>query len=209
VYYKKRISARGKVKTKKYLDHIYDQFSLNHGAERRRPLISEMDDLGAEKVNCYSCSGKCCTYMANSVQIDPLQTLELLDFLIIEKRWNNETRKTLEQNIIDFRLDNEILLGRGKALRRYYTCPFFVGGGKGCSIDPKSKPYGCLGFNPSVENAEEGNGCHSNRSLLEAREDQFQSLEEKANQYLKRELNIYWEKKPIPVALLELASLLS
>ncbi|MFI5390895.1 MAG: hypothetical protein ACHQYQ_05990, partial [Bacteriovoracales bacterium] len=92
--------------------------------------------------------------------------------------------------IEEYRLDYEIPTTRGIPLRRTYTCPFFEPGPKGCSIDSRSKPYGCLAFNPTEKNSKGGGSCSSNKEILK--------------QIPMGDLN----KKNIPMALLDIWDLI-
>lgn len=179
--------------------------TLQSSQNRRIPLLNLMGELGKGNKNCYSCSGKCCSYAHNSMQVTPAELIDLYHFLLQENRININLVDDLKKCIKDYRLDHEVSLGRGKVLRRHYTCPFFNSGPKGCSIDPESKPYGCLGFNPFRENvqAEDEDGCQSYLEVLEDRERAYDG-ENELNNELKEEFQLYWDKRAMPVALLEL-----
>lgn len=170
---------------------------------RREILIDEMSSLEEQKKDCFSCSGMCCTYEFNSMLITPLECFEMLSYLVKENRVNKVLIDRLKENASEFRLDKEMFSGKGKELRRYYTCPFFKNENKGCSISRSSKPYGCLGFNPLEENINSEGKCTSNLSKLEQRNLEFINKEKLASDYLSRELGIYWDKKTISVALIE------
>ena len=97
------------------------------------------------------------------------------------------------------------MVGTGKSsLRKTYTCPFFENEVKGCSISRNSKPIGCLAFNPIEQNITNGGTCKSNLSLLQQRESKLHQQENDINANLKKELNIFWDKAPIPIAILEI-----
>lgn len=186
-------------------DHLYNELGTTLPAERRRDLIFEMKKLSNVNVHCFNCKGTCCTMSANSMQITPLEAFEMLLSLEITAENVEEIRQRLKENILHYRLDHEISLGK-KAhshLRKTYTCPFFVPGPKGCTIKKEFKPYGCLGFNPKLEN-DNGSSCHSDQILLEKRDNENLAGEEEANLYLKKEFQIYWTKLEIPKALLHL-----
>lgn len=186
----------------KLLSNLYLETSCPDAKIRREYLNKEMKSLELQGKDCSNCPGHCCTFEHNSMLIDPLQALELYAYLEKNKMIDSTLDK-LRHNIVQFRLDKDFLLGRGKQLRRYYTCPFFKHQACGCPIDPNSKPYGCLAFNPQVENVKEAGHCVSNTSLLENRSQEFKSYEVEANRLLKHKLKLYWDKKPIPVALIE------
>lgn len=137
------------------------------------------------------------------MQVTPLEAFEMLLSLDLNKNNIEEIKKSLKENIAHYRLDHELSLGK-KAhshLRKTYTCPFFVPGPKGCTIKKELKPYGCLGFNPRLEN-DNGSSCHSDQKILEEREIENKISEDIANEFLKKEFKIYWTKMEIPKALL-------
>lgn len=183
---------------------IYDQHLLASAKDRREILISKMLELDGQNKNCSKCTGMCCTYLYNSMKTTPLEAVELYLFLAKENRLNNELIEQLKECIKDFRLDKDINLGKGKSFRRTYTCPFFKKGAKGCSISLHDKPYGCLGFNPAeVEVSSEGK-CKVYIGPHEEREARYIKVENKINQILINELGLYWEKLPMPLAIIEL-----
>lgn len=171
--------------------------------KRRQILISEMSNLEEVKKDCFSCSGMCCTYEYNSMLVTPIECFEMLSYLVQENRVNIELLQRLKLNIAKYRLDKDMYYAKGKEFRRYYTCPFFKNENRGCSISRSSKPYGCLGFNPNEQNISTSGKCGSNLNNLQLREDDFGQEENITNEYLSKELNLYWEKKPISVALVE------
>jgi Fe-S-cluster containining protein len=184
---------------------LYETMKTHSPRERRELLITEMAELSKKEIHCFQCTGTCCTFAANSMQVTPLEAFEILLSLEVNAENIESIRQTMKENIQHYRLDHEISLGK-KAhahLRKTYTCPFFTPGPKGCSIKKELKPYGCLGFNPRIAN-DNGGQCHSDFSLLERRENNEISNEELANNYLKREFNITWNKLEIPKALLVL-----
>lgn len=186
-------------------DHLYNELGTKLPDERRRDLILEMKKLSDVKVHCFNCTGTCCTMSANSMQITPLEAFEMILSLDVTAETANDLRQKLKENIHHYRLDHEISLGK-KAhshLRKTYTCPFFVPGPKGCTIKKELKPYGCLGFNPKLEN-DNGSTCHSDQSLLEKRNDENSLSEDAANDFFKKEFQIYWTKLEIPKAMLHL-----
>lgn len=137
------------------------------------------------------------------MQVTPLEAFEMILSLDVTTE-NVETLKNkLRENIAYYRLDHEISLGKKAQthLRKTYTCPFFVPGPKGCTIKKDLKPYGCLGFNPRLEN-DNGSGCHSDQEMLLLRESENFVSEKVGNDFLKHELNLYWTKLEIPKAML-------
>lgn len=189
--------------SEKLLDVIRNDFKSWKSRERRSYLISDMSLKNDSGVDCLSCSGTCCTYVANSMQITPIETLELYFYLEENNRINESLINQLRKNINEFRLDKEISLGKGQVLRRNYTCPFFNEGPKGCSISRGYKPYGCLAFNPYEKNQKQGGNCKSDSELLEKREEDNKKEEDIINEKLLKSLNLYWEKRSIPWALAE------
>ena len=162
-----------------------------------------MGSLNAQGKNCFQCSGLCCTADHNSMQVDPVQALELLAWLESQERLESGLIELLQKSISDFRLDKEFFVGRGRELRKHFTCPFFAGKAKGCSVSRYAKPYGCLGFNPYEANVSAPGKCASNLKTLVKRENAFSEREEKANEMIRNKLNLYWQKKNLPVALVE------
>jgi Fe-S-cluster containining protein len=183
---------------------LLENHSLKDNFQRREVLIDSMKNLKNSGINCQSCTGLCCTFISNSMQTDPIQTLELYQYLLTNEMWNEKLVQELNEVIRNNRLDYEISTGAGSSFRRTYTCPFYNKGPKGCSISPESKPFGCLGFNAFDEDVSGGENCKSDIEVLKKREDLFEENEQKVNHYLKTTLNLYWDKLPMPVALIEL-----
>jgi len=201
---KQDIMKTEQIKTTEYLEQLYQNFDLDPGNKRRSVITDSMDDLGSKGINCHNCPGYCCTYAHNSMLMTPLETVELLDFLISENRVNEKLIENLKANVKEFRLDKEIFIGKGREFRRNYTCPFFLDGPKGCSVSPGSKPYGCLGFNPTEAGVTVRGRCTSDLNALQLREDQYITQEQKASDKVTKDMGLYWTKKNIPSALLEL-----
>lgn len=191
---------------------------------RRAGLLEAMDKLKERSVGCSDCPGTCCTFVANSMQITPLEAIDLYYFLQNKNLLNDELWTRLEENIKEFRLLSGPHVGAGRAFRRTYTCPFFAGKSLGCTVAPESKPYGCLAFNPAEKLELSGKSCKSDMNELEEREHSMESLETtklaidsldpadkykgkgeiEINSLLRDDLNIGWVKESIPVALLDL-----
>lgn len=158
---------------------------------RRQILLNEMDALNERGINCFSCPGHCCTSVANSMMITPLETEDIVTYLKAAGRFTEELKVRLAETVKKFRLDIPMPgNGRRGFLRRTYDCPFFESKNLGCTLPREVKPYGCLGFNPSVPKEAEGKSCQSNQDLLSKREDHYPE-----NSY---------EKQPLPVAILAL-----
>lgn len=198
---------------KEYLISLYASHGLFSANERRVNLIGEMQRLEDKNVTCLNCPGACCTSQANSMQISPIEALEILQALQVDQ-FNVEElynfKKLMNQTISDFRLDVEIYTGKKKSsvLRKNYTCPFFNNGSLGCGLSRSAKPYGCLGFNPKRNN-DFGKSCSSNTELLENREQSFQMQENLVNTQIRLDLNLTWIKQNIPQALLDIVNKLS
>ena len=170
---------------------------------RRSLLIEAMASLEGKAIHCFQCSGTCCTSVANSMQITPLETLEIVEGLQASGVELKEVESKLKETIQQYRLDYELSTGKKgiKQLRRTYTCPFYSPGPKGCALSRSIKPYGCLAFNPKMA-GDNGSSCSSMIDLLETREKNHQSFEDIANQKIREAYGIDWDKLDLPRALL-------
>lgn len=175
-------------------------------AKRRRTLLVEqMFRLEKGGVDCFSCSGTCCTYLANSMMTTPLETLDLVLYLQEQGRIDLELQQLLLECIKRYRLDQEPPGdGRRGFVRRHYTCPFFATGPRGCSLSRNAKPYGCLGFNPQRAGIEHGGDCSANVPLLQQQAESWCEAEGMANARIRTELLLDWEKRPMPLALFDM-----
>lgn len=172
--------------------------------ERREIFDSFMSLEEARGVSCITCKGTCCTYTANSMQITPLEALDIINYLLDYEPLLEVVLEEIHSSIKEFRLDKIFFASMRTSMRRYYTCPFYREGYKGCKLTRSARPYGCLSFNPRLKGIKEGGECFSNWSLLE---DAFNSSQfEDLNQKLKKELKLDWVKLPIPVAIIEIWS---
>ncbi len=135
-------------------------------AQRRAPLLEEMQALGERGIDCRSCCGLCCTHAANSMRITRQEALDMQAALIAEQRWTEELFERLQRTVSRYRLDQEPGDGR-RIFRKTYTCPFFKDQTLGCSIPATHKPYGCLAFNANVPGQKRGGNCSSDAELLE------------------------------------------
>ena len=169
---------------------------------QRKALLHHMENLSFDGISCKNCTGKCCTFVANSMQITPVEALDLYTYLKDEGRWTSDLKERLYTTIKKHRLDQDVPgNGRRSFMRRYYTCPFFSQRGKGCSIKPEFKPYGCLAFNAKQEGVKDGEHCGSNLEILESVDsEELTDL----NAQLSETLGFDWIKKDIPSALLDL-----
>lgn len=129
------------------------------------------------------------------MQTTQQETSDLYNYLNQAGRITPELIESLKQCVSDYRLDK--FFGDGKrTLRKTYTCPFYTPGPKGCSIPLEYKPYGCLAFNPTQSEVSDGSACQSDQELLIKRE-VMAGVDAKVSE------KIWWEKLPMPVALLE------
>ena len=193
---------------KNYLSGLYETSGLPSSHDRRFALIKEMQLLEGKTIHCFTCPGTCCTSQANSMQITPIETLEILHSLQVDQFTPSEMtrfKEHMNQTILGYRLNIEIYTGKKNTsvLRKNYTCPFFNNGSLGCGLSRSAKPYGCLGFNPKT-NDDNGNSCSSNIGMLEEREHSFNSKENLVNAQIRQELNLPWIKQNIPQALLDM-----
>lgn len=133
----------------------------------RSKAIESMQALAARGINCSKCSGACCTFRFNSMQINA-EEAQLIAAHLKENNLVSEYRPRLEKCITEFRLKNDLpSFGGRKSLVRTYTCPFYSGHALGCTLPTKVKPVGCLNFNPTVPNANDSlNSCRSNSNLI-------------------------------------------
>lgn len=171
--------------------------------ERRHLLIKTMEESESSGISCIGCAGTCCTYEANSMMVTPLEAFDLLTYLKNSQKLTDDLKNVIKETVRIYRLDKEVSTGRGSSLRRTYTCPFFTKSELGCPLPREVKPYGCLAFNTHHETEKTAEHCYSDVKLLEDRETVFAN-EEEENHRLRKEYALYWEKLPMPVALLEL-----
>jgi len=196
------------VKLNNILESAYKSFDLDGADLRRKPLNESMKALNFEGKDCSKCSGLCCTSAHNSMLITPLEALELYLYLDRKNRINTELIDRLNQNIAEFRLDKELPVGSGRVFRRNYTCPFYKHEGLGCSVSPKHKPYGCLSFNSTIQGVSEPGHCKVYGEVIDKREAIHSEKENIANEFIKAELSLYWDKKNISSTLMDLINLI-
>lgn len=183
---------------------FYDTLSIPSNKERRSSLIKKMGGLKNSGINCQSCKGVCCTFIANSMKATPIEALELAVFLEENGRITESLIENLQNTIKHYRLDYDIDTGMGTSIRRTYTCPFYNEGPKGCSISPEYKPYGCLGFNAFDPNAQDGDKCAPDFDLLEERELLFSQQESEIGKLITEKYKIHSTKLPMPIMLLKI-----
>jgi len=148
----------------------------------RIALIEAMAHLKQQRRDCSHCSGVCCTFVFNSMQITASEAETILEYLTREGLLTLEAVQSWRDTIERSGLDRPPLSdGRRVFSRRRYTCPFFQGGNLGCSLGPETKPLGCLAYNPLKAGVTEGEACGSDAT---------------------RESEAPPESWPIPVALL-------
>lgn len=171
---------------------------------RRENLITRMIQLSSEGQDCQNCPGTCCTFQSNSMMSTPLETSEILIWLHSTHQKTESLKEKIQQTISQYRLDQLTGYGRRSFLRRTYTCPFFNHKELGCPLPPEIKPYGCLAFNShhSVEKA--GEFCFSETQELIRREEENQDWEASINEKIKNKHKLWWDKLPMPVALIEM-----
>jgi Fe-S-cluster containining protein len=131
-----------------------------------------MHEINARGWSCAACTGVCCTFVANSMRISPVEALDLQRHLASQGRWTPELLDTLRDTVTRYRLDHDAGDGR-RSLRKTYTCPFHTPGPRGCSIHPDHKPYGCLAFNARKPGITDGGHCASAQDILRQRETAF------------------------------------
>ncbi|MBT4793514.1 MAG: hypothetical protein HON90_18220 [Halobacteriovoraceae bacterium] len=173
---------------------------------RREIILDSMTSVFAAGQNCSQCQGYCCTFEYNSMQVTPIEAFDCYDYLVENKLLTDQLERTIEDCVKHYRLDQAIYLNHGRELRKNYTCPFYVPSAKGCRISPSSKPYGCLAFNPLMKAVNKPGNCSSNQNLLLNRDSQHQE-EVDLNNQVKGQLKLYWSKKNLPMAILEMINL--
>ena len=194
------------MKYKKLLNQIQNEFNLSSPQKRRESLITSMRKNEESGNDCLSCSGRCCTFQANSMNMTNLEALEALVFLEENNLINEDLIRKLEECVKSFRLDNILQIGKNDFFRKTYTCPFFNFPTWGCGLGAKNKPYGCIAFNPHEKNQENGGNCHADLEIQKKRLDTFEIIEDIASDFISKKLNIFQDKSSIPVKILELLS---
>jgi hypothetical protein len=135
---------------------------------RRNLLISTMHGLQKEGINCFSCTGLCCTSVANSMQITSEEAEDIVAALLASERLDSDLMQKLETTVSRYRLDRPPP-GNGvrSFLRRTFTCTFYDEDSGWCQLPPTDKPYGCLAFNPKKQGNVAGESCGSSQTLLD------------------------------------------
>lgn len=169
---------------------------------RRKILIDHMNELEKVGMGCIGCAGTCCTYEANSMMVSPLEALELILYLKSANLMTPELKTKLSESVSQYRLEHKPIKGRSY-LRKTYTCPFFGHQELGCPLPREIKPYGCLAFDSHHTELKASEHCYSEKEILELRE-KTHPEEAKLNEEVKVKYQLYWDKSPIPTALLNL-----
>lgn len=186
------------------LQKLFYNYHIDKIQNRRIDLCNQMMMLENKGIDCFNCTGICCSFIANSMQVTPLEAIEIILYLNKEERLTTALIEKLKETVSDYRLDYHLDTGNGKDLRRTYNCPFYTPGSKGCALSRSIKPLGCLAFNPGKLNTKEGEACAPGFELLEKNDEIWGKVVGELNQKIRIELNLYWEKLPLPLALLEL-----
>lgn len=132
------------------------------------------------------------------MMVTPLEALELASYLR-RNNWMDETLRTrLSETVKTYRLDHAPGNGKRSYLRKTYTCTFFGFKELGCPLPREVKPYGCLAFNTHDKEKKADANCYSDVSLLE------KLVFDEKNEALKKKYGIFWDKSPLPSALLDI-----
>ena len=67
-----------------------------------------MNGLEENNISCRNCTGKCCTFHANSMRMTALETEDLYQYLKINSLWTKELVEKLKTCIKEYRLDIDI-----------------------------------------------------------------------------------------------------
>ena len=176
---------------------------MNDPGLRRKLLIDTMTELESRGMGCMGCEGTCCTYQSNSMMVTPLEALELLSYLKKSGSLDEDLKAKCSETVSRYRLDHESGNGRRSFVRKTYTCPFFGFKELGCPLPREVKPYGCLAFNAHHETIKASDHCYSDLEIQKQREAEF-AWEDELNLKLKEKYQIFWNKSPLPTALLDL-----
>lgn len=172
--------------------------------ERRRLLIKHMESLESQGMGCLGCQGTCCTFESNSMMLTPLEAVEIMGYLKEKALLTTDLKEKLLKTQKENRLENKPLANQRRSyLRKTYTCPFFGHMELGCPLPREIKPYGCLAFDSHHRELKASVHCYSEKELMIKREAEFPE-EVQINEELRKKYNLYWEKGPIPSALLDL-----
>lgn len=174
----------------------------------RKNLLTQMQQLSVQKIDCLDCPGHCCTQQRNSMQVTLAEGLALYYDLHQKNLINEELIFKIKDTIKEARLDHEIYV-KGKTLRRNYTCPLFQHKSFGCPLSKEHKPFGCLGYNPTRLNESEGESCRSEVELLNLTDQQYSPEIHSFSKEIALRSGLPLEKKTIPQMILMLHDYLS
>lgn len=173
---------------------------------RRRFLLEDMSQLETRGISCLGCSGVCCTEMANSMMVTPIEMVDLYSYLKKNSPSLIDLKEKMQQTNLKYKLD--ILppgIKKKSQFRRTYTCPFFLGSEFGCPLPRDIKPYGCLGFNRQKKEADIDQDCWSKKEILETQA--LANNEAPLNEWIKQELALDWDKEYLPLAVIKFIDL--
>lgn len=136
------------------------------------------------------------------MMVTPVEAFELYTWLKDNGQFNEELKARLTETVSKFRLDQGLGNGKRSFLRRTYTCTFFNHKELGCPIPREVKPYGCIAFNSHDVEKKAGEHCYSEKDILEKRELNDPN-EQALNEEIKKKYRLWWDKVPMPVALLD------
>jgi hypothetical protein len=185
---------------------VTDALMTSSSYKRRQFLIEDMTLLESRGVSCIGCSGVCCTEVANSMMVTPIEMSDLFSYLLKSKTDLLELKERMLKTITKYKLD--ILppgIKKKSQFRRTYTCPFFLGSEFGCPLPRDIKPYGCLGFNRQKNEANVDQDCWSKKEVLE--EQAHFNNEQALNNWIKNELGLDWDKDYLPLATVQFIDL--
>jgi hypothetical protein len=180
---------------------------LVDSGELRDFLVTNMNNLEKKGMNCSSCSGLCCTVTKNSMQVTPMEAMDLYLYLSENIQDQNLLWKNIEESVLKYGLDREIYV-KNKLLRKNYTCPLFKFESWGCPVTPAKKPFGCLGFNAFKAGVVNGESCNSDVELLSKVDQQIHLKLLDYNQKINKLVNLNFDKLPIPNALIKIRTLI-
>ena len=173
---------------------------------RRQFLLEDMTQLESRGLSCLGCSGVCCTEVANSMMVTPIEAVDLFSYLVKTTSDLEALKARMKAAVEKYKLD--ILppgIKKKSQFRRTYTCPFFLGSEFGCPLPRDIKPYGCLGFNRQKKEADIDQDCWSNIEVLKAQDSS--NNDQVLNTWIKNELKLDWEKDYLPLVVIQFIDL--
>lgn len=181
---------------------------LSESRKFRQKLVANMETLEKNGIDCSSCTGVCCTVNRNSMQVTPIEALDLYFYLSEHIKDKNELQNRILDSYKLYGLDREIYV-KNKLMRKNYTCPLFKLESWGCPVDKSLKPLGCLGYNALTSKVLDGESCASDQALLETVEAEIIEEWRVLNLKLKDLLKLDFDKTNIPKALITLSKILT